>query len=750
MKSELAHTDKRRRMRLAVVIATVLLGAGGLVLLVLSVVCSGRQRQGVEAVAVESVQQEHTNRLGLETSPYLLQHAHNPVDWYPWGPEAFERAKAEDKPIFLSIGYSTCHWCHVMERESFTDEHIAAIMNEHFVSIKVDREQRPDVDRVYMAAVQMMTGGGGWPMSVFLTPDGKPFYGGTYFPPRDSFGRAGFERVLLAIADAWRNRRTELLESAGTIGEMLAKQAALQGRGVLSVDILKDAKSQLERAFDDTHGGFGAAPKFPQPSTLSMLLTYWHRIGDEKALEMVETTLAAMAKGGINDHLGGGFHRYATDSEWLVPHFEKMLYDQALLSKVYVQAYQATGKAEYAAVAKDIFDYVLDQMTDPAGGFYSAEDADSQGKEGTFYVWEPKQTQKILGSDIANVFNEYYGVTEGGNFEDGKTVLSVTKSVEELAGQFKRDPKDIDRILSDARAKLLEYRSKRPRPHLDDKIICGWNGLMISSLAYGGAVLGEHKYVDAAERAAQFALSELRSDGRLMRYYRKTRSVGLAFLDDYAFMTMGLLDLYEATFDARWLLEATELADGMIELFADQDGGGFYLTGEDAERLIVRTRPDYDGAVPSGNSVAALALLRLGRMTMEQRFTQPAEQLLEAFSGRMAQSPTSLTACLVALDFQIGPTQEIVLAGDLERKDMQEMLSLIRSKFLPNAVVLFHGKGQAGEAIEKVVPFVRGHGRVNNAATAYVCENYVCRRPVNGPGPLSDLLAGVTETKSGY
>ncbi len=700
---------------------------------------------GKKKMSTTAVTHKHTNKLINENSPYLLQHAHNPVDWYPWSDEAFEIAARQDKPIFLSIGYSTCHWCHVMEDESFTNEHIAGIMNEHFVCIKVDREQRPDVDDIYMSAVQVMTGSGGWPLSVFLTPDGKPFYGGTYFPPKDSFGRPGFERVLLDIANAWKNRRAELLESAGNISATLEGLGRQSSQETLSVDMLKDAKSYFENIYDSTYGGFGSAPKFPQPSNLSMLLSYWHRTRDDKALAMVEKTLSAMAKGGIHDHLGGGFHRYSTDSRWLVPHFEKMLYDQALLGKIYIQAYQVTGKENYAKVARDIFDYVLRDMTDPKGGFYSAEDADSEGKEGLFYVWEPKEIKKILGAEKAEIFNEYYGVTNSGNFEDGKSILNVTKSVEELAIQFKKDRKVIENVLAQGRSKLLEHRSKRIRPHRDDKVIVGWNGLMISALAYGGAALEEKKYIGAAEKAAEFVMTSLRRNGRLARYYRQTQVVGLGFLDDYAFMIMGLLDLYEASFDGRRLAEAGELAEQMIELFGDKKSGAFYLTGEDAERLIIRSKPSYDGAVPNGNSVAALVLLKLGRLTMDQRFTDRAEQTLNAFSGRIQQSPASLSAMLIAVDFWIGPTQEIVIAGDPRREDTKEMLKLIHSKFLPNAVVLFHQTGKAGEAIEKIVPFLEVQVAIGGKATAYVCENYVCKQPVNEIGALQKLLLNEIE-----
>jgi len=608
----------------------------------------------------------------------------------------------------------------------------------------VDREQRPDVDAVYMNAVQMMTGSGGWPLSVFLTPEGKPFYGGTYFPLQDSFGRAGFERVLVAIAEAWQQKRGELVESAGRITELLSTPAVPSEQGKLSFDMPARAYTQLAGIFDDTHGGFGGAPKFPQPGSLLMLLRYWYRSGDEKALQMVTTTLDAMANGGIYDHIGGGFHRYSTDARWLVPHFEKMLYDQALLSRSYIEAYQVTGKESFAAVAGSIFDYVLRDMTDPQGGFYSAEDADSEGKEGLFYLWESSEITELLGGEKARIFSEYYDVTEKGNFEDGKSILNVTGAIDKLTGWFGRDRSDIERTLAESRKELLRHRGGRVRPGRDDKVITAWNGLMISSMAYGGSVLHEDKYIAAAKRAAEFVLNRLRQDGRLLRYYRDGKAVGPAFLDDYAFVIMGLLDLYEATFEARWLAEAKESAEQMMELYGSEDGG-FYLSAEDSDRLIVRNKSAYDGALPSGNSVAALALLRLGRMTMERRYTEQAEQVLQLFSGQMRQSPASSTFMLTAVDFHLGSTQEIVIAGVPAGEDTEQMLRFIRGRFLPSAVVLFHPTGSAGEAIEKLVPFVKGQVAIGGKATAYVCENFVCRQPVNTVSELKKLLTANPE-----
>ncbi|MFC1739188.1 thioredoxin domain-containing protein [Planctomycetota bacterium] len=690
---------------------------------------------------------KHTNRLINESSPYLLQHAHNPVDWYPWGSEAFEQAKKEDKPVFLSIGYSTCHWCHVMERESFENERIAKIMNANFVSIKVDREQRPDVDQIYMNAVQLMTGSGGWPLSVFLTPDGRPFYGGTYFPSIDMYGRPGFERVLLSIANAWKNRRQELVDSAGNLSELLKSPTGSVEKRKLSPQILTGAFKYFQDSFDAANGGFGFAPKFPQPTNLSTLLCYWYRTGDEQSLQMVEKTLDAMAKGGIYEHVGGGFHRYATDASWFIPHFEKMLYDQALLSKVYLQAYQITGKKTYAEISKEIFDYVLRDLIDPKGGFYSAEDADSEGAEGTFYLWKPNQIASVLDKDQARLFNAYYGVTEKGNFEKGKTILHVSTSIEQLGKEFGKDPNKIEKILADARMKIFQSRQKRIRPHRDDKVITAWNGLMISSLSYGGAILQEERYVEAAKRSAEFILSTLYKNGRLMRYYRDGQAVEKAFLDDYAFMILGLLDLYEASFNTKWLIKAKELSEEMIELFADIERGAFFLTGKDGEKLIARAKPGSDGAVPSGNSITALALLKLGRLTMNQHFTEQGGKVLEFFSSQLKESPAYSSAMLTALNFWLGPTQEIVIAGSVDATDTKKMLKLIRRKFLPNAIVLLHEQDNAGSNIYKIVPFIRNQVAIDGKATAYVCENYICNRPVNRTDDLDKMLSDIIRVK---
>jgi len=686
----------------------------------------------------ERATRTQANRLAQETSPYLLQHACNPVDWYPWGREAFDLARNEDKPVFLSIGYSTCHWCHVMERESFEDEQTAELLNGQFVSIKVDREERPDIDDTYMRAVQIMTGSGGWPLSVFLTPDGRPFYGGTYFPPRAGFGRPSFRQVLSGIAQAWATQRADVVASAQSLTQALGRPFFAGRESDLSPEVLDKAFDALASQFDPVHSGFGSAPKFPQPTMLTLLLRHWRRTGEPAALDIVERTLDAMARGGIHDHLGGGFHRYSTDARWLVPHFEKMLCDQALLSRAYVQAYQIGKKATHATVARGIFGYVLRDMTHDRGGFYAAEDADSEGREGAFYVWRRDEIESLLDSQEAEAFCRCYGVTAAGNFEHGESILHKAASAEEVG----ENAEEIVAGMSGARERLLQHRNTRLRPHRDDKIITSWNGLMISSLACGGAVLGDDMYIQAARRAAEFVLDSLFVDDRLMRYWRAGRAVGRAFLDDYAFLIAGLIDLYEATFEVQWLHRGARLAQQMMDLFADEAEGGFFTTGKDAERLVSRDKPGHDGALPGGNSVAALVLLRLGKLLMNDRFTREAERVLRLFSGRVVESPTAFTAMLQALDLRLGPSQEVVLVG--ESVDAQPLIEETRRHFLPNATVLFREVGPEGDELTELVPFTRDLSMVDGRAAAYVCENYTCRRPVTTAADLRTILDAIS------
>jgi uncharacterized protein YyaL (SSP411 family) len=686
------------------------------------------------------------NRLAREKSPYLLQHANNPVDWYPWGEEAFEKARREDKPIFLSVGYATCHWCHVMERESFENEGIARILNENFVPIKVDREERPDVDRIYMLFVQASTGSGGWPMSVWLTPDRKPFFGGTYFPPENRYGRPGFGVVLERLAQAWREDRARVEESGARVIEQLREYGSVAGSGgrMAGREALEHAYFAFRRMFDPRFGGFGQAPKFPRPSIHNFLLRYYAETKNEEALEMVLRTLGEMAKGGMNDQIGGGFHRYSVDERWFVPHFEKMLYDQAQLAVSYLEAFQITRDGQYAAAARDILEYVLRDMTDPEGGFYSAEDADSiadpanphEKGEGAFYVWSWKELAAALGEREAAIFAYRYGCGEHGNVDQdpqgefaGRNILYQAHTIEETAAQLSVSPEDVRILLADASRKLMQVRSTRPRPLRDDKVLAGWNGLMISGFARGGQILGEARYADAARRAADFLRRRLWDDRRgvLFRRHREGESAIDGFLDDYAFTGLALLDLYETTFEARDFSWAVTLAERAMERFEDRESGGFYSTtanGSDSASLVLRLKDDYDGAEPSGNSAMALLLLRLARMTGRGDFRIAAERTLQAFTPRLEEAGAGLPQMMVALMFALSKPREIVIAGPPD----DAMLTPIRRRFMPNAVVL--------RAEEASLPMPGVDGK----PTAYVCENFACQLPVTSVVQLDELL----------
>ena len=700
-----------------------------------------------------------TNRLIREKSPYLLQHAGNPVDWYPWGEEAFVKARRQEKLIFLSIGYSTCHWCHVMERESFSDPSVAAILNEHFVSIKVDREERPDVDQLYMQAVMQLTGQGGWPLTVFLTPDLKPFHGGTYFPPEDRWGRPGLKSLLRGVNEAWQTRRQEVVQAGQALTDALQAQAAGPGgRAALTDAVLRQAVQEFTASYDEQFGGFEPAPKFPRSHSLSFLLRQWRRTGDARLLTMVEQTLRAMASGGIYDHVGGGFHRYSTDARWRVPHFEKMLYDQAILAKTYLEAYQATGEILYADVARGIFEYVLRDLTGPEGAFYSAEDADSvvdptrpeEKAEGAFYLWTKTEWDAVVGSEQALEMASLYGVEPSGNAPEdpmgefrGKNILYQARPLQEVARERGKSEAELARLVAEAKTKLFTRRGKRPRPHRDDKILVDWNGLMISSLAFGAQVLDEPRYTKAAERAAQFLLRHLvRPDGRLLHRYRDGEAGILGMLEDYAFFIHGLVDLYQATFEPRYLSEAKRLTAEMLRLFWDDSRGGFFLTGSDAEVILSRQKEVYDGAIPSGNSVAALGMLRVARLTMEAALEGKAQALLEHFSAAVTQRPSAYPQLLIALDFALGSSYEIVIAGSPDAPATRAMVRQVFHRFLPNAVVILHPPGSAGEAIEALVPFVKDQVAVGGQPTAYVCQQYVCRQPVTSLNELDALLTG--------
>ncbi len=689
------------------------------------------------------------NRLAKEKSPYLLQHAQNPVDWYPWGNEAFEKARAEDRPIFLSIGYATCHWCHVMERESFESHEIASILNSGYVPIKVDREERPDIDHVYMTVCQALTGSGGWPLTVILTPDGRPFLAGTYFPPEARFDRPGLKEVLYQVLSAWEGQRERVESVAGQIVEAVRGEYVGTPGERPDVSLLTNGFEHLQQRFDEEYGGFGTAPKFPTPHQLTFLLRYWKRTGDGRALDMVERTLRWIRRGGIYDQLGFGAHRYSTDREWLVPHFEKMLYDQALLMLAYAEAHQATGDALYASVVMEIATYVARDLTSPEGAFYSAEDADSEGEEGKFYVWSYAEIKDALGAEEAALFARAYGVEEKGNWIDpaagghltGTNILHLTEDPLALARDTGLEPVELARRLEADRVKLLETRSRRVRPLRDDKVLTAWNGLMIAALAKASVPLGEPRLAQAAARAAAFIETHLlREDGRLLARWREGEAAHPAYLDDYAFLAWGSLELYEATFDPGHLERALALVEDMERLFWDEKEGGFFFTGSDSEPLLARTKEIYDGALPSGNSVAVLVLLRLARMTGRSQLERRADETVRAFGGSVSRLPGAHTQLLGALDFAFGPTREVVVAGARNAAETRALLDAARGRFAPRTVFLLRESGDAGAAIAKLAPFTAGQGPVGGKAAAYVCENFACKAPVTDPSALASAL----------
>ncbi len=683
-----------------------------------------------------------SNRLIDEKSPYLIQHAWNPVNWYPWGEEAFDKARKDDKPVFLSIGYATCHWCHVMAHESFEDEEVALLLNESYVAIKVDREEREDVDKIYMAVCQSLTGRGGWPLSIFVTPEGKPFFAGTYFPKTSRMGMPGFVDILKQIAAMWQNDRARIVKSSDAItNDIQPRSDSVSSVHALNVETLKKGYAQLERSFDPICGGFGAAPKFPTPHHLMFLLRWYKRSGDLRAIEMVEKTLNTMRSGGIFDQVGFGFHRYSVDEKWLVPHFEKMLYDQALLAMAYIEAYQATGKVKIAQVAREILTYVLRDMNSPEGGFYSAEDADSEGKEGLFYLWTPLEVKQHLGEELGDLFCRFYGITEEGNFEQERSIPHVPVSTQSFVAKEGMDLPGLEKALKDGRDRLLDVRKKRVHPLRDDKILTSWNGLMIAAFAKGYQVFGDQAYVDAASDAAKFILSHLRTaGGRLLRRHRQGDAAHPGYLDDYAFLTWGLIELYEATFKISYLEEAIALNQAMIDIFWDKEGGGLYFTGEGNELLITRSKEIYDGALPSGNSVAALNFLRLGRLTGNTDLEKKADQLTKVFAAEVTEHPMAYTQLLVALDFMVGPSQEIVMAGDPASETMRDMLKVLHSKFLPNKVVLVRPDGAEGKRLAALSPFVEPMHSVNHQPTVYLCEQYSCKKPITKVSELKAVL----------
>jgi uncharacterized protein YyaL (SSP411 family) len=681
------------------------------------------------------------NSLIVEKSPYLLQHGWNPVNWYPWGQEAFQKAKKEDKPIFLSIGYATCHWCHVMAHESFEDEEVARFLNSHFIAIKVDREERPDIDKIYMSVCQAMTGSGGWPLSIFMTPEGKPFFAGTYFPKLNRMGMTGLLAILNQIAVMWQKDRARILETGDEIMNAIKAHDSEKSGPVVGLETLKTGNEQLAGTYDPKWGGFGTEPKFPTPHHLTFLLRWHKRSSDPNALKMVEKTLAEMRRGGIFDHIGFGFHRYSVDERWLVPHFEKMLYDQAMLAMAYMEAYQVTGKAKFGQVAREIFTYVLRDMTAPEGGFYCAEDADSEGKEGLFYVWTPAEVKKNLGEKTGGFFCRFYEISDAGNFEDGHSIPHVPVDPEIFANTEGMGLKEFESLLEDARMQLFVARKKRVHPLKDDKILTSWNGLMIAAFAKGYQVFGDQTYADAAGKAVDFIMKNLRTtDGRLLRRYRQGEAAHPGYLDDYAFLVWGFIELYEATFDVSCLEVAIALNQAMLDIFWDKQEGGLYFTGKGNETLITRSKEIYDGALPSGNSVAALNFLRLGRITGNPGLEQKAEQLTGAFSKEVASIPMAYTQLLVALDFMFGPTQEIVIAGDPSLETTQAMVKAVRKSFIPNKIVLLYSDGPDGQRLEGISPFVKNMYPIKKKSTAYVCQQYACKTPITDAAQLEQIL----------
>jgi uncharacterized protein YyaL (SSP411 family) len=675
------------------------------------------------------------NRLINEKSPYLLQHAYNPVDWYPWCDEAFERAKIEDKPIFLSIGYSTCHWCHVMEKESFEDEEVAKILNENFIPIKVDREERPDIDTVYMTICQAMTGHGGWPLTIIMTPDKKPFFAGTYIPKHSRYGRIGLIELLQKVVEIWKENKDKVISLAEQITNEIKEAIEKVEKGnIIDETIFTLAYKELEENFDPEYGGFGEAPKFPTPHNLMFLLRYWKRTGNAKAIDMVEQTLKGMWLGGIYDQIGFGFHRYSTDRKWLVPHFEKMLYDQALISLACIETYQATGKEKYAVLCSEVFSYVIDNLTNTDGGFFSAEDADSEGEEGKFYLWEYSELEKILNQSELNFVIENFNIRKDGNYIDELKRSRTGKNIFHLSSELEGEKR---KIWESIRLKLLKHRNNRIRPLKDDKILADWNGLTISSLAKGYLTFGVEDYIKIAEKSANFILKNmLTNDGKLLHRFRDGEAKINGHLDDYAFLAWGLIELYEATFKTKYLKKAIELTNKMIELFWDENNGGFFLS--ENEDVLFKQKEIYDGAIPSGNSVALLVLIKLSKITGRSDLNELTFKLVETFSGTVSKHPSAYTFFLSAFDFLIGPSFEIIIVGK-SSDDISKIQKLLNSKFIPNKILLYKPTDREDE-INLIAPFLTHYKEIDGKTTIYICTNYECKQPVTSVEEMMRLI----------
>lgn len=694
------------------------------------------------------IKKRYKNHLSNEKSPYLLQHAENPVNWYPWEEEVFEKAQNQDKPIFLSIGYSTCHWCHVMAHESFEDEKVAELMNDVFISIKVDREERPDIDKIYMNVCQMMTGSGGWPLTIVMTPDKKPFFAGTYFPKESRFGRIGLIELILKIKKLWKTQKDEVLRAADKIVFSLQNLDFESPGDRLNEKTLKKAYNQLLSQYDKKNGGFSNAPKFPTPHNLLFLLRFWKRTGNKEALEMVENTLQKMRLGGIYDHIGFGFHRYSTDQVWLVPHFEKMLYDQALLAIAYTEAFQATNKIEFEKTAKEIFTYVLRDMTSPEGGFYSAEDADSEGKEGKFYVWDIEEFQNVLEKEEAELAITIFNLKKLGNYfeevnkkETGHNILHLKDSLANLSKELNLSEKNLKKQIEKIRNKLFKIRDKRIHPHKDDKILSDWNGLMIAALAKGYQTFGDFRYLNTAIKAVNFILSNMRKpNNRLLHRYREGEAEIDAYVNDYIFLIWSLLELYEVTFNVSFLKSALELNKEVIDHFWDDSIGGFFFTANDGETLLTRQKEIYDGAIPSGNSVAMLNLLRLSYLTGDHELEEKADILSKVFAERVNNSPIAHTQLMVAVDFSVGPTFTIVIVGDAEEINTQEMLAYIHNQFLPNITLIQRNIKQDPPEIDVFINYIHNYNKIDNKTTAYICTNKTCKPPITDVNKLLKLI----------
>lgn len=674
---------------------------------------------------------ETVNRLANEKSPYLLQHAHNPVDWYPWSEEAFTKAKSENKPIFLSIGYSTCHWCHVMERESFEDTEVASILNNNFVCIKVDREERPDVDAIYMGFCQAITGSGGWPLTIFMTPDKNPFHAGTYFPKKDAYGRPGLITLLTFISEEWNNDSSKLIESSRHITERVQNSIFSNTSGELKKEVLHKTYKELKQSFEPKYGGFSNSPKFPMPHILLFLMRYWKLYDKAEALDMAEKTLVHMYKGGIFDHIGGGFSRYSTDKKWLVPHFEKMLYDNALLMMAYTEAYSITKKELYKDIAVSIGNYILRDMTSPEGGFYSAEDADSEGVEGKFYVWSTSEIEEALGGD-GSQFSSYFDITDNGNFEGKNIPNLVTTDLDKLL-----ENNELHEKLKNSANKLFNYRETRVHPFKDTKILTSWNGLMAAAFAKAGRAFNLVEYMDAAKKSIDFLLQMLVDEnGRLFARYRDGERAIKGYLEDYAFLLWGILDLYEASFNADYLRKATDLSEKMIDLFFDEENGGFFLYGHDAEELLVRPKEIYDGAIPSGNSAAAYNLFRLSEMIFENRYKHISEKTLECFGGTIEGAPSAHALAVLAFLYGKRP-RNIVICGSIEESAVSQALSLINEGYYPMATIVL--KNHDGH-LSDINEFFNEYKRIDNKATFYVCGEIGCFEPLTDSTKLTEFL----------